>query len=124
MYTMDESLRDAVANLVNYNYPSEERDAVENGQEGDPAHIFTDIQRLDARGSSRMRRAPVSKTTERGAETIRMPEGNGYAIAVWDEEYPDRILRHVALLAVDHRELLDETIHEHTEVVWRAAAPD
>jgi hypothetical protein len=45
VYAMDESLRDALANLVNYNYADEERDAEENGMEG---HIFADIQRLDA----------------------------------------------------------------------------
>jgi hypothetical protein len=47
-YAMSEEERDALANLVNYSYPSEERDAVENGMEGDPAHIFTAIQLLDA----------------------------------------------------------------------------
>jgi isocitrate dehydrogenase len=59
---------------------------------------------------------------ERGAETIRMPEGNGFAIAICDDEYPDRIVRKVWLMAVDADDA-DTILHEHTEVIWRAANP-
>lgn len=47
-FTMTSEQRHAVAELVAYNYPQEEADAVANGMEGDPRHIFTAIQALQA----------------------------------------------------------------------------
>lgn len=46
MFEMNDKQRTAVADLVAYNFASEERDVVEMGQEGDPRHIFTSIQML------------------------------------------------------------------------------
>lgn len=64
----------------------------------------------------------MTETTERGAHTIRMPEGDGFAIAIFDEAFPDRIVRHVSLMKVAPDDS-DVELHEHTEVIWRSANP-
>jgi len=60
--------------------------------------------------------------TEQGAETIEMPEGGNFGLAVYDEEFADRIVRHVVLLAGDGA-FNDRELHDHAEVIWRSANP-
>ncbi len=44
---MDTPLR-AIRAIVDYNWRDEAEDAEMNGQEGDPTHIFTQLQQVDA----------------------------------------------------------------------------
>lgn len=63
---------------------------------------------------------PDAEIVERGAETIRMPEGDGYAISTWDEVRPDRIVRFVVLSHVQaDPNVKEEELHEHSEVIYR-----
>lgn len=46
MYVMTDEERTAVAEVVNYSWASEERDAEENGMRDDEGHVFFSLNRL------------------------------------------------------------------------------
>lgn len=63
--------------------------------------------------------------TERGAKTVLMSDGTGYAVAVCDYTQPGgEVIRVATFMRVEDGGAIDVTLHEHTETLtWAPERP-